>query len=335
MVRHCSSVMVRTRRWRPSGNSCQTPSRRVAHSFPPSGGSEVSSSPIIDRQFSAPGGRKIGMKNLTLLLTLIFAMTAYVPATAQEHTPGAAAKAEFDKARALPFGDKGAVTLYRKAIDLDPDFYEAHQYYIMSFPSSAASLSADGEKKAARERARKELEDLYQCWAKDHPDKAVYQWALGWLCDYENPDKAVEYYKQAIKIDPKYAPAYDMLGISAEEHGDLELSRDYERKAHESWPNNITFWRHYAGSWVDADLNKARELAMQMAEKFPEEGARMLGYVASRSTDESQTREIYETLRRKFPKAATGYTLVPLFNIYLKTDRPNALMLDDEMLKTK
>ena len=65
---------------------------------------------------------------------------------------------------------------------------------------------------------------------------------------------------EAIKLDPKFGPAYDMLAISAEEHGDLDLSREYGRKAHEAWPNDVTLWRHYMGTYTaigDANLNKA------------------------------------------------------------------------------
>ena len=259
--------------------------------------------------------------------------------SAQEHTPLPAAKAEFDKARALPFGDKDAVASYRKAIDLDPDFYAAHEYYILAYSNAGAPPSGtDEEKKTARKKAHKELDGLYQGWAKEHPDRAVYQWALGSLWEYENPDKSVQYCKEAIKLDPKYGPAYDMLSIAAEEHGDLELSREYARKGHEAWPDNITIWRHYLGTFTAAgntpDLEKAKEIGLQMAEKFPSHGTYMLGYIAGRSTDEKQTRELYELLWQKFPKAATGSTLMPLFDIYMKTDRAKALGLAEEMVKS-
>jgi thiol-disulfide isomerase/thioredoxin len=276
------------------------------------------------------------MRRLILILMVLVGMSVFELCAAQEHTPSAEAKAAFDKARELPFGDKEAVALYRKAIDLDPDYSEAHQYYILTYANSFAPQTAsDDEKKVAADKARKELEEMYQKWASEHPDKAVYQWALGDLLDYEDPDKAVDYYKKAIALDSKYAPAYDMLGIAAEEHGDLELSRELERKAHESWPNNVTFWRHYMGSWVDADLDKSWEIALQMTEKFPADGTSMLGYVAGRTTDEAKAREMYETIRQRFPAAATGYALMPLFNIYLKTDPAKALALAEERAKSE
>lgn len=278
------------------------------------------------------------MKNTSLTRVTILICIASIASVAQEPPPKAEAKAAFDKAHALPFGDKAAADLYRKAIDIDPDYYEAQQAYIMAYPSSLVPTSGtDEEKKKARDKAHKELEDLYEGWAKKHPDKAVYEWALGDLQEYENPDESVGHYKQAIKIDPHYGPAYDMLAIGAEEHGDLELSREYARKGHEAWPDNVTIWRHYLGCYTAlgdaADLAKAKDLALEMAEEFPTEGASFLGYIASRSLDQAQARETYELIQQKFSSAASGSTLQPLFNIYMETDRAKALNLANERVK--
>lgn len=285
------------------------------------------------------------------ILCLIALFVVAVTAVAQEHVPSAEAKAAFEQAREAETkgfrGDaeafKTAAQLFQKAIALDPDYYEAHQSYTMIYAIAAAPkvLSHDAKEaaaaKEASEKAKKELTEQYLALAKEHPDKAVYQWVLGWLYEYEDPDRSVRYYKQAVKIDPKCGPAWDNLGIAAEEHGDLELSREYEKKAYEAWPNNATMWRHYLGSYTSIptpeNIAEAQKIILDAAEKFPDEAARMLGYTAGRTTDQAQARAMYELLLQRFPKQAKGYTLMPLFSMYLKSDRAKAIALADQMIK--
>jgi len=286
---------------------------------------------------------------MALIATFMCVSAALV--MAQEHTPSPAAKAAYDQAReAIPKGFAGepkefqrGVQLLQKAIALDPDYYDAHQEYVLMYKLAAApdKLSEDPKKGKAAEsawnKAQKELEDQYQKLVAEHPDKAVYAWTMGWVLDYEDPDRAVEYYKQALKLDPHCGPAYDMLAIAAEEHGDLALSQEYARKAYEAWPGDEHLWSHYLGAYTSVptpeNIAKAEQIALEGATKFPEEAARMLGYTAGRTTDDAQARQIYELLQQKFPKEAKGYTLIPLFDLYLKSDRAKALELANELMK--
>src|SRR5258705_13357841 len=116
-----------------------------------------------------------------------------------------AAKAEFEKGEAArKTGDfKIAADHFRKAIEIAPDFVEAHQSYVFLEPmgtvreimkqwdeSHPAQTSADGQQaeKTKRERDTREseayteernsLEAQYQEWSKEHPAKAVYRWVL-------------------------------------------------------------------------------------------------------------------------------------------------------------
>lgn len=288
-------------------------------------------------------------RKLTVLLVLVgLFITA---AIAQQRKPSTAAKAAYDEAReaiSKGFGGdpkelKKAVALLEKAITIDPDYYDAQQEYVMVYSLAAAPdvLSTDPEKaeaaKPAETKAQKEVEAQYLKLAAEHPDKAVYAWTLGWIFEYGDPDRSVGYYKQALKLDPQCGPAYDSLAIAAEEHGDLELSREYARKASEAWPDDVHLWRHYIGAYTSVptreNVAKAEEIALQGATKFPEEAANMLSYTAGRTTDDEQARQMYELVEQRFPKEAKGYTLIPLFNLYLKSDRAKALTLADAMVK--
>ncbi|MDB6128000.1 MAG: redoxin protein [Verrucomicrobia bacterium] len=297
------------------------------------------------------------MKSLHFLLTAV-ALAAVVSSGVAAPAPvsvenKAAARAEFAKARALSSSDiTGAVAGMRKAIELDPDYCEGHQYFILYsgmaasgapgaliLPSNAAVPSDEekkaaekrtSEKKAAGEKARAATLALYEQWAKEQPDRAAYQYALGIQFEYADPDRALRHFEAAVKLDPKCGDAYGALATCAEVRGKLEQSREYLRLAVEADPDNATSWRHYIAEYREADIDKGIALGLEMAKKFPDEAASVLGYLATRQRNEAKAREIYELLHAKFPKAAAR-NLTSLFSIYLKSDRAKALALAQEM----
>ena len=268
-----------------------------------------------------------------LFALVVASLRAFAAEPAVTAENAVAAKAAFAEARSADFRSAKAAELYRKATELDPSLYEAHQYYILAYANSRyyAQTGTEAEKMAAREEAVLEVEHYYEKLAAEHPTSAVHQWALGMACDYQDPNRAYGLYEHAVNLDPKYGPAYDMLGISADEKGDGPLSREFHRKATEAWPDNVSFWRHYVGSWAGTNLKKAVDLALQGADRFPEGAASIAGYLAGRATTVREAREIYEAIRRKFPRQSIyGYTT--LFSIYLAEDRDHALSFAQELV---
>src|SRR5205823_6025554 len=71
-----------------------------------------------------------------------------------------------------------AVAAFRKAIDADADFVEAHQRLI----ETSQRLESPGSRTPAVPR----LQALYERWARAHPRRAVYQWALGFISQDPN-----------------------------------------------------------------------------------------------------------------------------------------------------
>jgi len=265
---------------------------------------------------------------------ILFFVALAVSARAQSADSKAAARAAFDGARDLFSSDLNAsVAALRKVAEQYPDFAEAHQYFIL-YSNVAASRApgTDEDKKAAAEKSSKELAALYEQWAKQHPDKGIYQYALGQIYDYKDPDRSVRHYEQAVKLDPKLGNAWDMLAISAEEKGDLAGSRALHRKAVDAEPDNVALWRHLVGAWVTADIDRAVALGLEMSQRFPEGAAGIIGYLAMRAKTIEKSRAIYELLREKFPKESVN-GLPALFSIYLQTDCAKALALAQEMVK--
>src|SRR5712692_5500420 len=173
------------------------------------------------------------IKHLVVIFTLL--CLGATSAVSQEHTPLPAAKAAYDRAKDAaakgysgdPKGFNTAVQLLQKAITLDPEFYAAHQEYIQIYKEAAApDLRGPDQKKSdaempAFENAGKELEQQYLKLETDHPEKAVYAWALGIAFTYDDPKRSNFYFKQAIQIDPKCAPAYNALSTDADVLGDI------------------------------------------------------------------------------------------------------------------
>src|SRR5882757_8728490 len=201
------------------------------------------------------------MKKPTLMLSLVlFAAASHC--CAQQHAIKPEAQAAFDQGSKLPFGDPSALEIYRKAIDLDPDFPKAQDMYITAYQHKAQlHLATDAEKTAAGKKAQSELTQYYEKAAKEHPKDAIYPWALGSLYEHADPPRSVEYFKQAIAADPDFAEAYASLGIASEAQGNLAQAHAYITKAHELWPDDVTIWRHYVASFTVSAQNSELELA--------------------------------------------------------------------------
>lgn len=122
------------------------------------------------------------MASRLLLVALLSWSAALTQAPAGESQGTPEARAAFDAGRAAArAGDTAkAAAQYRKAIDADPGYVEAHDAFI--FATTQAAFAYDAQKRAgdvaARTRAEKDLKALYEGWAKAQPGNAVYEWAL-------------------------------------------------------------------------------------------------------------------------------------------------------------
>src|SRR5262245_18404392 len=119
---------------------------------------------------------------------------------ARESNGTPAAKTAFAEGEAAAKASKfpAAIAAFRKAIDADADFVDAHQRLI----DMRQRQDVTQNETAGVTRLRQHYERL----AREQPKRAVYQWALGVL----TPDLAAAdaLFKKAIAIDPAFARAY-------------------------------------------------------------------------------------------------------------------------------
>jgi thiol-disulfide isomerase/thioredoxin len=237
----------------------------------------------------------------------------------------AEARAEFDKAEASLRADDwdAAVVHYGKAVDLDPDFFAACEQY--HFVCTAA-------KNYHNDALHKQLEARYLLAVKQHPDKPIYRFLLGLFYQYKNPDLAAQYFREAVNVDPSFAPGWNALAFTSAGQGNLAESREYDRKAVEAWPQSPRYGMLYVRSLQIGEFPAFRQAALNYARKFPDQAVSILAYVAGAAPTAQDARGVYELLRRDYlPSAAAR--LEPLFQMYLREDSERALELAGQLAK--
>ena len=238
-------------------------------------------------------------------------------------TPAArAAFAEGETAAsARKFPDAAAA--FRKAIDADPDFVEAHQRYIettqrLNMPQSRTPTVPD-------------LQQLYEGWAREQPSRAVYQWALGFLSP--EPDKADVFFQKAIAIDPAFARAYFQLAKNADLRGDWAAQREYLEKAVDSNPGDARYLLRYAIAHQTSDPARFRDLALDVVGRFPTSpSAAEALYHLARSSSNPERRGYFDRLRADYAVDRFNYSAAAMSELYGElTNASDALALAREM----
>jgi len=122
-----------------------------------------------------------------------------------------------------------AIACYKEAIRINPNYVEAH--------SSLGLILAQSDKPEELEEAKSHFTKLLEI-GLNHAD--VHNYNLGTtLHKLGRQEAAVVYYKEAIRINPKYAKAYYSWGVALEDLGNLEEARKCYEKAIKFDPNYV------------------------------------------------------------------------------------------------
>jgi len=279
-----------------------------------------------------------------MLLVTMLAHSGWCFANESMGTP--AARAEFEKGDAARNnGDfVSACKAYHRATEIDPSFATAHKNYILMRPLAKSNCSEKSgsldNPNAEEERVRKQLVGEYEELSRQHPDRAVYQWALGFIIMEYEPQAAERHAHEALRIDPKFAPAFDLLSSIDSARGNLEAERQDLRNAVEANPDNPEYLLNYASELKETNPQEFVRLSLELLERFPDSDSAsptlyMLADLAA--TPEEKTRYL-EMLKAKFPPSK-GYLseggMRMLFEVYDRTDPRKALALAKEMETAK
>ena len=282
------------------------------------------------------------MRSLFALLILALA----IPGLSQQTSGTPEAKAAFAEGQAaLKENDQlKAMAAFRKAIELDPDYVEAHerlyssstQYAMAETKKASSGEPSDDATSKAIDEAKKKLMELYADWGQKYPKSAAVQWQLGELYMYKDYDKVEQQARKALAIDPKFTRAYQTLSLIAEVRGDEKERLAYLAKAAESAPQDPAPAFYYASALRKTNPALNRKLSLELAERFPESerGAQALYWLGFESEKYEDKVAILERLRTSFPPekfswSSSGMQL--LFEAYGRTSPEKALALAQEM----
>jgi thiol-disulfide isomerase/thioredoxin/Tfp pilus assembly protein PilF len=275
-----------------------------------------------------------------LSLFVALALSWFLQAPAQ--TANAEARAAYDAGMAaVRSGDNTkAAALFRKAIDIDPQFVEAHDEFISA--TEMAAYAYDPTKPhsgnlAAQKQAEQDLQSLYDGWAKAHPDAAVYEWALSRLAG-KDWDTAERHLQRAIELTPSFARPYEDLSLIAELRGDNAKRLELLKKAADLNPTDPSYFFYYASAMKSADPAASRRLLQEVATRFPltERGAQGLYWAAYETPALPEKIAIYERLKTEFAPEKFSWSesgMADFFDVLIGTDADKAAALASDMLK--
>jgi len=246
-----------------------------------------------------------------ILFVLIVGMTCLASSlclgTESMGTP--AAKLEFDKGNALVTGGdfSSAAKAYRRAIEIDPDFAQAHQNYIFMTQLSAEQNNSAKDAKTG-EKIYQQLQAEYEELSKQHPEKAAYQWALGYMNLELLAEIAENHIRSALTIDPVFAPAYALLSTIDGSRGDLEACREDLRKAVEANPDNSIYRFLYAYELKTANRDEFLRQSKEILQRYPDsEAAVSILYVLSSEAKTPEEKIKYLETRTVPLRRSRGY----------------------------
>lgn len=234
---------------------------------------------------------------------------------------------------------------YQKAISVDPNFAEAYQQYIfaryLELPlpkdQSETAPNPEEEKKAKSEadNVTQSLVELFQSLSQQHPDKAIYLWALGQIYSENNPSREEQYCRQAIQIDPNFAPGYSCLADIADLRGDDAQKIALLRKVMQLEPDSSEADLAYVVA-DQSDAKTFKDATMQMIQRFPNSpnAAKALYWYAIHQSTKATEIEVLEQLHKQFPPgkfAVSSVAAGKLFTLLDRTDPPKAQALAREM----
>src|SRR5262245_42529074 len=218
-----------------------------------------------------------------------------------------------------------AAAAFRKAIDADADYVDAHQRYI--------EITQRQEAPRSRTPTVPRLQEQYEQWARRYPRRAVYQWALGFLSS--DADVGDRYFKKALSIDPRFARAHFLLARNADQRGDWTAQRAHLEAAVDSNPDEPRYLLRYAIALRKSDPARFRQLALQVVDKFPasQTAAEALFNLAGQSSN-PERRAYFDRLRAEYPVDRFNYSSGAMHELYAElTSTPDALALARDMAK--
>jgi len=179
-----------------------------------------------------------------------------------------------------PSLDKGIALAY-----LQKDFRSPGQTYEVTLGESTHSITTC-------------LLPFYQTAGKTERAKKLHQDALALFKTEENLDRPIALLREAIALDPKYAPGYEALGVMLSKQNKLDEAIALMKRLAEIDPQeimahtNLSIYYMQQGRIEDAELEKAEATAIQFEKLIEEKQAEKARAAQSSQQQEERERQV-------------------------------------------
>lgn len=218
-------------------------------------------------------------------------------------------------------GLQDSITLLKKQIERYPDSLTLHQRFL-----------------SASDVASTEVSKQYEKWSSRFKKSTVVPYAYGEALMDGYDHNAGIWLTEAIKRDPKYAPALFKLFLYADFSGDKVMSTDYLRRAAEADPDNADYAFYYSSRNRNDDASYENS-TNEFINKFPrhQRAAQALYWLANRVSDQSKKIKIYERTLQEYPPAEYSWSAASMseyFSLLLEVDAKRAADLAKRLEST-
>jgi thiol-disulfide isomerase/thioredoxin len=229
-----------------------------------------------------------------------------------------------------------AAAEFRKAIDLDRHFIEAHIGYIDAVTlENRANIATRNESPANLHSEMKPLIDLYESWAKEDPSlKGVRKLAQAFGYDPQTEGQYLEILLNSACATSSEVTQYLVQAVAAG-NLDANMMLHYARGFRVPQPDRYVETLHGITKRFPSDpaALEALEYLADLAASQPEK-QRILEQVRSQFENfASHDVSVYETPSQDSPPAAYNLGMRKLFDIYLQNGDPKALSVAEQMAK--
>lgn len=248
-----------------------------------------------------------------ILSLVMLALTSVFSLAADKYSGTPAARAEFDKGKTAEQSDDWikAAAAFKKAIEIDPNYAEAHdQYKFARMRAAMGDLKVltsgnEEEKKKLEERIKKDSEEVkqeYENLVKTHPDMPIYKWSLAEEYNETNPELQEKLCKETIAQDPDFAPGYSCVGAVASLGGDTAAAVRAYKKLVELQPDDKESWRLLQWVASTGDPQQFKAITDEIVQKFPDTDTAveaLMKYTESLPREEQMAK--FEEIIAKYP----------------------------------
>jgi tetratricopeptide (TPR) repeat protein len=278
-------------------------------------------------------------------LLVVGAMALLPPAaTHAQHQPTAEAEQFFRQGEAAAPRPKrttaanwaAAASKFRHAVELDPEFIDAHNKYVNAVYSRAFALASRGEQDAPKKAAEK-LTAQYQAWLRLQPNEPGFEWGLGnvyasfYIQDWS---AARSHFRCCVDIAPDFAPCWNRLGYVTQRQGNSDAALSYFERATKAWPDSPEYALSYAFPWRERDQTRYKELLRAIVIRFPRtpEETHALYELATLADTLQNKIVLLERMMAEAPPPQNHLTEpLLLFRAYLLSDQDKAAKLAEHL----